>query len=100
MTWLRRRKEPRQGPVQLVVMRHVDMVMVHPNQDNTRFCSQCGERVGIYPSGQAVLARHPDAVITCQICAGPQGPLMVLAPGAVEERRESQPATMPRRRPY
>jgi hypothetical protein len=101
MSWLRLwRKEPRLRPIELVVMRLSDMALVHPQQDDSRVCSKCGEPVGIYPSSQAVLARRPDAVITCQICSGPLGPSAVLAPGALDEPFQSQPATMPRRRPY
>jgi hypothetical protein len=87
MSWLRlRRKEPR---VSLVAMRLADMHLVHPDQDDSRVCSKCGETVGVYPSGQAVLARRPDATITCQVCAGPMGPSTLLAPGALEEPFQS-----------
>jgi hypothetical protein len=91
MSWLRLwRKEPRQKPIDLIVMRLADMYLVHPQQDNSRVCSQCGEAVGIYPSGQAILARHPDTVITCSVCAGPMDPSTALAPGALEEPFQSQ----------
>jgi hypothetical protein len=90
MTWFRRRwKEPRQRPIGLVAMRLADMLLVHPEQDNSHVCSKCGETVGVYPSGQAILARHPGTVITCQICAGQLGPSTLLAPGALEERLQS-----------
>jgi hypothetical protein len=78
-------KEPR-----LIAMRHADMLVVHPNQDNTRTCSQCGEQVGIYPSGQKILARHPDTIIKCQICAGAMSGPAILAPGALEEPFQSR----------
>jgi hypothetical protein len=51
----------------LVAMRLKDMVRHHPRQDDTRVCAACGETVGIYPTGQAALHRHPDATILCQI---------------------------------
>jgi hypothetical protein len=89
VSWLRRRrKEPRLRPIDLVVMRLADMLLVHPQQDNSRVCSRCGDQVGIYPSGQDILARHPDTIITCSACAGPLGPA-VLAPGALEEPFQS-----------
>src|SRR5690348_14830419 len=91
MSWLRRRREePRRRPLDLIVMRLADMSLVHPQQDNSRVCSKCGRQVGIYPSGQAVLARHPDTVITCNVCAGPELAVnAILAPGALEEPFQS-----------
>jgi hypothetical protein len=51
-------------------MRLVDMHRIHPHQDNSRSCSKCGERVGIYPSGQGALKRFPTMIIICSHCAG------------------------------
>jgi hypothetical protein len=74
----------------LICMRHADMARVHPSQDNTRFCSKCGARVGIYPSGQRALVRDPSLAIVCHVCAMHEGDaLAVLAPGALAERLES-----------
>ena len=56
-------------PVRLIAMRLVDMHKVHPAQDNSRRCGFCGEPVGIYPSGQQALRKHPEAEIICQVCA-------------------------------
>jgi hypothetical protein len=70
-------------------MRLADMLLVHPQQDNSRVCSKCGEPVGIYPSGQAVLRGAPDTVITCNHCAGPLPSAVFLAPGALEEPFQS-----------
>jgi hypothetical protein len=53
----------------LVVMRLIDMHRVHPSQDDSRSCSRCGERVGIYPSSQAALKAHPGMAIVCSVCA-------------------------------
>jgi len=53
----------------LVVMRLVDMARVHPDQDNSRACSECGQMVGIYPSGQRALREHPEMTIICARCA-------------------------------
>lgn len=52
----------------LVVMRLVDMHRVHPLQDNSHVCSKCGERVGIYPSGQKALRGNPAMLIICAVC--------------------------------
>lgn len=78
--------------IDLIVMRLADMHRVHPAQDDSRACAVCGERVGIYPSGQAVLKARPDDIrIICQHCIGPHA-LRVLAPGAETEPLESVPA--------
>ena len=74
----------------LVVMRLADMHRRHPDQDDTRFCPSCGERVGIYPSGQAALRFDPSLAIQCQICAQKEpARIQILAPGALEERFQS-----------
>jgi hypothetical protein len=77
--------------IDLVVMRLVEMHRVHPKQDNSRMCAKCGERVGIYPSGQDVLRLHPEARIICSHCVEPVD-VAVLAPGAEREPFESVPA--------
>jgi hypothetical protein len=79
----------------LICMRHKDMQRIHPLQDNTRFCSVCERRVGIYPSGQAALKRDPTLQIVCSVCdTGPTpGRRTILAPGAEREPFESVKAT-------
>jgi hypothetical protein len=52
----------------LVAMRLIDMHRVHPHQDNTRVCSRCGERVGVYPSGQQALRHNRKIKIICVVC--------------------------------
>ena len=80
----------------LVVMRLTDMHVVHPGQDNTRSCSQCGHIVGIYPSGQKALKRYPQAKIVCARCVEP-GAFDVTQPAAenvaeyVAEKLASRP---------
>ena len=78
-------------PLSLIVMRCADMHRVHPNQDNTHVCPRCGEQVGIYPSGQAILANDPSIEIVCNVCheAEPSPNLSILAPGAEHEPFES-----------
>lgn len=66
--------------VELLVMRLDDMVRVHPDQI-TAVCSQCGHEVGVYPSGQRVMATRRDVRLICQVCRQP-GPNAQLAPGA------------------
>jgi hypothetical protein len=63
-----RRRRKKRHQASLVVMRLADMGVVHPGQDNDRACSMCGEPVGIYPSGQAVLKAYPTLKIVCSIC--------------------------------
>jgi hypothetical protein len=55
--------------VRLVVMRLIDMHKMHPSQDNSKVCALCGQRVGIYPSGQAQLRADPTTEIACSVCA-------------------------------
>ena len=55
--------------IKLVVMRLKDMRKVHPEQDNSHVCSQCGETVGVYPSGQRSLRNFPEMAIICHVCA-------------------------------
>lgn len=56
-------------PIRLVVMRLADMHKVHPQQV-TRICKFCGDKVGVYPSGQKALRLNPGPVeIICQVCA-------------------------------
>lgn len=74
--------------MQLVVMRASDMLRVHPRTDWTRRCGSCGEPVGIYPSGQRVLAEHGDLVnIICNRCT--DSTTGTLAPGAEHEPAQS-----------
>jgi hypothetical protein len=81
--WLRRWRQPKQHT--LIAMRLKDMLVVHPRQDNSRVCSRCGQQVGIYPSGQGVIARRPNTIIICQICTDPLDPNTHLASGALDE---------------
>jgi hypothetical protein len=75
-------------PQFLVAMRLADMRRVHPHMDDNHFCSECSERLGIYPSGQDVIRQFPDIKIVCQKCI-PAADLFRLAPGAEDERNES-----------
>jgi hypothetical protein len=73
---------------QLIVMRLADMHTRHPQQDDTKVCSKCGQQVGIYPSGQRALAEDSDLEILCMKCV-PANDLGAYlnspAPGAIEE---------------
>jgi hypothetical protein len=57
------------APDALVTMRIADMARMHPAQDDSRVCGECGHAVGIYPSGQAALRKWPDMKILCSHCA-------------------------------
>ncbi len=65
--------------VALVAMRLADMNRMHPRQDDSKACSRCGARVGIYPSGQSALKHNPRMPILCQVCAMRERPEDVLA---------------------
>jgi hypothetical protein len=59
-------------PIRLVVMRLVDMHQVHPEQV-TMDCALCGEKVGVYPSGQKAIRLAPGPVeVVCQVCTAKQ----------------------------
>jgi hypothetical protein len=73
----------------LIVMRLANMHRVHPRQDNSRVCATCGEQVGIYPSGQAMLAADPSIRLICDVCRTPAD-ITFLAPGAEREPFESE----------
>jgi hypothetical protein len=53
----------------LVCMRLADMHRIHPSQDNSHVCSDCGQRVGLYPSGQKAVRDNPGITIVCHVCA-------------------------------
>jgi hypothetical protein len=76
------------NPQFLVAMRLADMRRVHPKMSRDHVCSACGERLGVYPSGQAMLRTHPEIKIVCQKCI-PAVDLFCLVPGAEDERNES-----------
>lgn len=83
----------------LVCMRLVDMARIHPAQDNSHVCLKCGERVGIYPTGQIALQEHPEASIICAPCAKAQAASGAVAVPAgsfdqiLREVRESKDAS-------
>jgi hypothetical protein len=81
-------------PTELVVMRLADMRRVHPQQDNSKVCSECWKQVGIYPSGQQALRLSPAIKIICAVCAADRGPLVSVPaapwPEIAQETRDSQ----------
>jgi hypothetical protein len=87
MNWWRRRKRK----VILMVMRADDMLVAHPQTDYSHVCSQCGEQVGIYPSGQRIL-KTDKATIICNRCHAPDQTSQP-APGALDEVGQSRPVS-------
>jgi hypothetical protein len=85
------------GPIMLVCTRLADMTVMHPDQV-CELCSQCQHPVGVYPTGQRVLTKHPDMKIMCSVCASgdiqPGDEIMSagLVEEIVKERNESVPA--------
>jgi hypothetical protein len=83
--------------IKLVAMRLKDMGTMHPEQDNSHVCSQCGETVGVYPSGQRALHNFPELAIICHVCASgvtgakafPAAPWDEIKREAHESRRRS-----------
>jgi hypothetical protein len=90
------RTEGVKKPDALVTMRLEDMARMHPAQDDTHVCSTCGQRVGIYPSGQRALRQWPKMRVICQVCACARpAELIDNMPAAdfdtiMQERRESR----------
>jgi hypothetical protein len=66
------------APDALVTMRIADMARMHPAQDDSHVCAECGHPVGLYPSGQAALRKYPTMKIICLHCA------CKLDPGEIE----------------
>jgi DNA-directed RNA polymerase subunit RPC12/RpoP len=87
--WVRSLLRPRKQV--LIVMRTADMVVVHPLTDFSRKCARCGEEVGIYPSGQAVIGRFGKKTeIVCNYCIGAEQVSGAQpAPGALSEAGQS-----------
>jgi hypothetical protein len=56
-------------PDALVTMRLAHMAKMHPAQDDSHVCAECGHAVGIYPSGQRALRQWPHLKIICAVCA-------------------------------
>ena len=87
-------------PIRLVVMRLIDMHKVHPDQ-TVMDCALCGEKVGVYPTGQKVLRLTPGPVeVVCHVCAArevdpkhdvakPAGPIADIE----QELRDSRPVS-------
>jgi hypothetical protein len=73
----------------LIVMRLAEMRRVHPAMTTDRVCAACGHQVGIYPSGQRLIAAHPAMRILCSHCEDPAH-ADGLAPGAEVEPFESE----------
>lgn len=71
----------------LLCMRLADMDRFHPDQIIAR-CSNCGEEVAVYPSGQRVMREVRGVQLFCQVCRTPNDSAKP-APGAEEERAES-----------
>ena len=91
---LTKRREPNMESsvkADLVCMRLADMTRAHPEQIEDK-CSKCGETVGIYPSGQRILAQKPGTRIVCHICyvENISGYTAIMpALGALQETKES-----------
>jgi len=58
----------RSEPEALVTMRIADMTRMHPRQDDSHVCAECAFPVGIYPSGQEALRKHPTMRVICSHC--------------------------------
>ena|SRR5258708_7447289 len=72
----------------LICIRLAEMLRVHPDQI-TEHCPECGEEVGIYPSGQRALREHAGNIdIICNHCD--HGGFGQLAPGAELESFQSR----------
>ncbi len=77
-------------PNALICTRLVDMVKMHPHQDNSRACNRCRQKVGIYPTGQRALRLYPKIEILCISCAVAEKNVEVVnvPAGTIEEIRQ------------
>ena len=75
-------------PIRLIAMRLIDMHKTHPQQV-TMDCAVCGEKVGVYPTGQKMLRLTPGPVeVVCHVCAAKEydpGLDEDMAAGSVDE---------------
>src|ERR1700735_3975091 len=71
-------------PDALVTMRLADMRRMHPAQDDTHVCAECGHPVGIYPSGQRALRQWPEMKVICSVCAVKRTPTALIHPPAAD----------------
>jgi hypothetical protein len=75
----------------LLTMRLANMFVGHPDMVTDRVCPRCGETVGIYPSGQRLLAKKGNRVdLICEVCYGPVDDEARPLPGVERERAESR----------
>jgi hypothetical protein len=81
----------------LVTMRLMDMTWIHPQQDNSRVCANCGHQLGIYPSGQAALRKNPGLTVVCTLCAfsGAKPDDINLSAGSLAEIRQEARDSVP-----
>jgi hypothetical protein len=61
-------------PDALVTMRIADMTRMHPAQDDSHACAECGHACALYPSGQAALRKWPTMKVICAHCACKRAP--------------------------
>jgi hypothetical protein len=75
-------------PLRLICLRADLHYNVVEGTNFTRWsCQRCGVKLGIAPSGQAVIAAYPGVEIICVVCAGKDhaDEPAQLAPGAAQE---------------
>ena len=82
-------------PPVLIVMRAADMHRVHPSTDWSHVCDRCKHPVGIYPTGQKLMAARVVELV-CNVCAGEGHKNAIPLPGADRERLESIDRKKPR----
>lgn len=88
LAWFERRP-PRHTT--LICMRLADMARVHPEM-RVGHCCKCLREIGIYPSGQQLIAQRGERVdVVCHVCQPPG--TARLAPGARAEAEQSVPRT-------
>jgi hypothetical protein len=72
LIWIHKKYPERK--YELLCMRLENMVVQHPNQDNSRKCDTCGYVVGLYPDSQeaikTLISQKKSFTIICHICAG------------------------------
>lgn len=72
-------------------MRLAEMELVHPLMNREHCCERCGEILGLYPTGQAILAKYGRERIelVCNRCLRPD--IAILPETAFAEMEQSIP---------
>lgn len=86
------RKDRAPVKIPLLCMRLADMQKIHPLMSLAEYCERCGAPLGVYPSGQRILAEkgREHIELVCNRCA-PSPVVGLMLPETLNEVRDSIP---------